>query len=177
MPMSKADAAALRTVVRQRMKVLRADVNQRRAEMIAESREQVSRDMSGEDQLWSNIEHGLGELEREFLRRANDLIREQVGRDRWPNERRVVQTIPVTEIRRAATDSKTPNAYQLAHAAAGRIDAMVQAAYHKLDRIEADLIAELTVGVLETEEGKSFLNRIPTVGELVSAERLREITS
>lgn len=177
MPMNKSDAAALRTVVRQRMKVLRADVEQRRAELIAESNEEVKRAMSGEDQLWSNIEHGLGELEREFTRRANDLVREQIGRDRWPNERRLVTTVSVVEVRRVATDTNTPTSYGLAQAAARKIEAMVKGAYHKLDRIEADLIAELTVGVLESAEAREFLTRIPTVGELVSADRLREITS
>ncbi len=44
-----------------------------------------------------------------------------------------------------------------------------------LDRQEADLLRSLALEGLETPAARAFLERIPTVGELVPSARLREI--
>lgn len=44
-------------------------------------------------------------------------------------------------------------------------------------RQEADLLRSLAVDALESDEARSFLGRIPTVGELVPSVRLAELAS
>ena len=56
-----------------------------------------------------------------------------------------------------------------------RITAQVKGALLRLDRDEADLLRTLAVGAIESEEARIFLDRIPTVGELVSSARLAEL--
>jgi hypothetical protein len=55
------------------------------------------------------------------------------------------------------------------------IDAQARGAQLALERQEADLLRQLAMGALETEEARAFLRAIPSVGELVPASRLAEI--
>jgi hypothetical protein len=55
------------------------------------------------------------------------------------------------------------------------LSAKVKAALLKLDRDEADLLRNLSMEAIESEEARSFLSRIPSVGELVPAARLVEL--
>jgi hypothetical protein len=51
----------------------------------------------------------------------------------------------------------------------------VQQALLALDRQEADLLRNLALDALETDAARGFLDRIPTVADLVPSRRLREI--
>ena len=179
MPMSNAERAELRSLVKRRMKVLRADVTARESELRAEVHNSVRTQMEGEDALWAQIEHALQEAESAANRAANDAMRQVLG-DRWKHERRLVQSVNANQVRAAVREHQpesTPDRNRLVREAERQIETMVKDAQRKLERIETDLLTELTIGALESEEAKAFLARIPTVGELVSAERLREITS
>ena len=55
------------------------------------------------------------------------------------------------------------------------LDAQARGALLTLERQEADLLRQLALGALESEEARAFLASIPTVGELVPASRLAEI--
>lgn len=180
MAMSKAERDELKQLVKRRMKVLRADVAQREAELRNEVAANVKQDMKGEDQVWAQVAHALGEAERSANRQANDALRTLLGAERWPNELRLIQAADAFTLRnRLAQDQagSTPMRQALIRDGEQRITTMVKDAQRKLERIETDLLTDLAVGALESDEAKAFLARIPTVGELVSAERLREITS
>ena len=55
------------------------------------------------------------------------------------------------------------------------LDAAAAAAKQRLDVEEVEMRTVLAVETLETEQAKRFLDRIPTVGELVPATRLSEL--
>lgn len=57
------------------------------------------------------------------------------------------------------------------------LDAASAAAKQRLDVEEVEMRTVLAVETLETDQAKRFLDRIPTVGELVPASRLHELVA
>lgn len=170
---TKAERAELRSLIRQRFKVLRADVEQRQYELIAELEERITERFAADDKAWADVAFVIGEAAREANRKANDAIREHVGRDGWPDERRVVVgASDITQIRAAATNKPQQEKSQLRRQGTARIEATVKSAQLSLDRQEADLLTRLVTGALESEEARAFLGEIPTVSALVPADRL-----
>lgn len=166
--MNTAERQALRQVVRQRMKVLRSDVVARKAELEAEVAERVTAKYATRDKLITDL---------------NDVIA-----GIWDQARKDVRVVldkakadhPDMGIKysvdRAVTADNTDK-HHMGRQLNAEIEAQVAAALSQIDRQEADLIEEITVDGLETEAAKNFLARIPTVGQLVPAARMREITS
>lgn len=169
---TKAERAELRSLIRQRFKVLRADVEQRQYELIAELEERITERFAADDKAWADVAFVIGEAAREANRKANDAIREHVGRDGWPDERRVVGALDITQIRAAVTNKPQQEKSQLRRQGTARIEATVKSAQLSLDRQEADLLTRLVTGALESEEARAFLGEIPTVSALVPADRL-----
>jgi len=60
-------------------------------------------------------------------------------------------------------------------AAISDLNFKVRTAVLRLDRTEADLLRELSLDALESDEAKAFLSSIPSVSELVPGVRLAEI--
>lgn len=179
MAMSKGELTSLRTLVRQRIRVLRADVNQREAELQAELNASVKAQLSGEDALWEQVAHGLQEVRLEANRQANDVMRKVLG-DRWKHERALATVAEVSQVRAADmrdNGAEVDTRANLLREGLANIRAKVKAAERRLEQVENELLTELTIGGLESDEARAFLARIPTVGELVPADRLRELTA
>lgn len=167
--MTKGERAELRSVVRQQFKVLRGEVEQRRKELAAEAAEQVRRRYAATDKQIDDLNWKIEQI----IDQANKDIRAAVkavqsgsdgGQWRWSG---AVHAPRVTHERE--------DRYAL-HAAFGTgIDAQAKAAILTLERQEADLLRQLALGALESEEARAFLASIPSVGELVPASRLAEI--
>lgn len=165
---TKTERAELRSVVRQQFKVLRDEVEQRQAELVADIEKQVAEQWAGRDEQ-------LAALKDEALRlaeEANKALREFVAAD---PERKALAVFGFTapDIRHRVEDAQQRNL--LRTAAVSDLRARVGAALVKLGRQEADLLRTLAVGALETDEAHGFLTGIPSVAELVPASRLREI--
>lgn len=170
--MSKADQAALRGVIKARLKVLRRDVAARQAELFEELTDKINAGSDGRDKEWADVQFLIQEAAKEANRKANDAIRTLP----WPEiaalwdgkeyEIVVAREVgrPDREARRRAKDTGRT-----------QIAATVAQALAEIDRIEADLLTDLTVLTLETDAGRDFLNKIPTVGQLVPAARLLAI--
>lgn len=162
---TKAERTELRSIVRQQFKVLRAEIEQRELEVVADAEQQISERYTDQDQAWANAAHLAHEVVMEANRRVNDIYREHVG-DTHLESLYIGARFPVQPNRRRS---------ELRSVAVSKIRAQVKAAQLLLDRQEADLLRTLGVGALETEEAHAFLAGIPTVGQLVPAARLAEL--
>lgn len=167
MTISKTERGELRSVVRQQYKVLRAEVAQRERELYAEVEHQLRDRYSAEDGTWQAFMHKIHEITMEANRQVNDAIHEFEFEAKGPTER-VYFSTPHFQQPKAQEQA-------LRREAVSDIKAKVQAALMRLDRDEADLLRNLSMEAIESEEARSFLGRIPSVGELVPAARLAEL--
>jgi len=158
---SKSERTELRSMVRGQFRVLRAEVEQREAEVLADADQQIADKYASEDHAYERAAFLANEAVLEANRRVNDILREhleshieyqyvQLHFPRQPQKRRL----------------------DLRGAAVSKIRAQVKSALLILDRQEADLLRQLAIGALESEEAHAFLTAIPTVGQLVPLARL-----
>lgn len=161
----------LRTVVRQRMKVLRADVAQRRMELLAEAETRLVERYRAQDKLVEDLNWQLQEMAEKASREMTDAIIAARGDDDGVSIRRPVK------MQAPRLSSYTEDRAQLHRALVAGIEAQVKTALLDLDRKEADLLQTLALSSVESDAAREFLANIPTVAELVPASRLREIES
>lgn len=174
---TKGERAELRSLIRQRFKVLRSDVAAREAELLSELESRIADRFAGDEKAWADVDFAIDEAVAEANRRANDIVREMVGRDGWPREGRIVRSCPVSEIRNSVVGARSYEQERMVMRRNGqaRIGATVKAAVLQLNRQEVDLLTRLAAGALESEEARAFLGEIPTVSALVPADRLLEL--
>lgn len=167
--MNKAERDELRRIIRQRTKVLRADIDARQAELISELDRQLDEQYAAELKRWDDTQMLIKEVVKEANRRANDVYRDYFGREQWGerHDRGVI----------SALAHAGPKQGQFAdrNKAIREIDAKVAQARTELERREVALLEELAVGALESADARQFLSRIPTVGELVPSHRLSQL--
>jgi hypothetical protein len=164
-----AERRELRTVVRAQFKVLRGEVEQRRKELAAEAAGQVRRRYATADKQVDDLNWRISQV----VDQANKDIRDAVkaaqaesdgGQWSWSGA-----------IHAPRISHQHEDRYALNGALSTGIDAQARGALLTLERQEADLLRQLAMGALETEEARAFLAAIPSVGELVPASRLQEI--
>lgn len=165
--MNTGERQALRQVVRQRMKVLRADVAARKAELQADVEAQITERYAQRDKLVAD------------LNQVVENIWDQARKDARAAMERVQADHPEVTLTATPTGYTVGNAdrHHLRRRLLTEIESQVAAALVDIDRREADLIEELTVDGLETDAAKDFLGRIPTVGQLVPTARLHQLTT
>lgn len=165
---TKAERAELRSLVKGQFKVLRNEVEQRKLELVADLHQQLNERYAGWDKQWSDAMFLCQEAALEANRKVNDLLRELIEQpDGGRSQYLLIRFQPPDK-----PDRRRTALWAAGHA---RIVADCQAARLRLDREEADLLRTLAVGALETDDARSFLTAIPTVGELVSRARLAEL--
>ena len=165
--MSKTERTELRSIVKQQFRVLLAEVDQRRAELLASVEEEIAQRFAAADQTWSAFEHKVHEITMAANRQFNDALYEFGYEERSGSEKQWVRAPSMTQ----------PNGerIEMRRLAQARIEAQIRDARVTLNRQEADLLRDLAVGALESDAAREFLAAIPSVGELVPAARLREL--
>lgn len=163
---SKTERAELRTLVRARFKVLRRDVEVRQRELESELRERIGEHFAAEDTAWDRVFTAVDEAVQAANRAVNDAIRTMLPEHR---DRRLVTC--------ADMQRPTHERTSMYRSGVARIESQVAGAMRQLDRQEADLLTRLVVDTLESEEARQFLAQVPTVGSLVPADRLLELTT
>lgn len=165
---SKSERVELRSLIRQRFKVLRADVAAREAELVAELDQRINDKFAAEDKRWSDAMFLIDEAAREANRKANDVLR---GLD--------IDALDTTReyevVVKRGIAKPTVERNLLQRNGTKRIAAQVASAKLQLDRQEADLLTRLVAGALESDEARAFLGEIPTVSALVPADRLLQL--
>lgn len=161
----------LRSIVKGQFKVLREEVKRREQEMHAEAETQLLDRYRDEDAAIAAAQERTRDVVAEAIQKVREIGRElqdafpdltvEAGADRYGGR-----------ISLAASNQKRS---QLHRAILASIPNKVGDAQLNLSRQEMDLLAKLSVGALETNEAKAYLDTIPTVGELIPAVRLREL--
>jgi hypothetical protein len=162
---TKAERTELRSMVRTQFRVLRAEMIQRQAELLADVDEQINQRFADVDKAWADAAHLAQEAVLAANRAVNDAYRDLMG-DTHVERMYVRAELPAKPARERIG---------LRQAASSRLNAQVQGALLRLERQEADLLRTLTIGALESDEAHAFLLSIPTVSELVPAARLAEL--
>lgn len=167
--MTQAERRELRSVVKQQFKVLRAEVEQRRRELAAEAAEQVRRRYATADKEVDDLNWKIEQI----VDQANKDIRDAVKAVQADS--RGGQWAWSGPLRSPRVNHEREDRFALNTALGTGIDAQAKSALLTLERQEADLLRQLALGALESEEARAFLASIPSVGELVPASRLAEI--
>jgi hypothetical protein len=162
---NKGERTELRSIVRQQFKVLRHEVQQRGVELCADLLHEVNEKYSDEDDAWGRASSDAHAAMLEANEKINRLYKELLG-DKHVERMYVGARLPMQPIKHRRL---------LEGEGRKRVEAHVQGAMLKLDRDEADLLRNLAIGALESDEARAFLTAIPSVGELVPAARLEEL--
>lgn len=170
MNMTRAERTELQQVVRLRFRVLREEVKERKAELMATLETQVTEHFRDADKTWEDACYEIQQVVLTCNRGVNDVLYKYGYSTKDGSEREYVRPP-------SFQDPSEKMRYRFRVEAVARIEQQVKAALVNLDRMEADLRERLTVGVLESDAAKAFFAQIPTVGELVPAARLEEIAA
>jgi hypothetical protein len=162
---TKTERSELKAIVRQQFRVLRAEVEQREAEVVADAEEQINGKYADEDAAWAEAARLAFEAVEVANRAVNDAYRELMG-DEFVEAGYVTGRVPPRPQRHRVA---------LRQEAVAKIGAQVAGALLQLQRQEADLLRTLAVGALDSSEAHDFLGAIPTVGQLVPTARFAEL--
>lgn len=163
--MNKTERTELRGVVRNQFRVLRKEVEQRMAEMIADGEQQILDKFYDADQERAVIDEEVQALLNETLTKIRDVCKNR------PDARIPTKIRPFDFSIHWASDRRG----ELRAALYTNLRAKAEGAKLTLERQEADLLRNLAVGALESAEAHQFLGTIPTVAELVPSVRLAEL--
>lgn len=167
---TKGERTELRSVVRQQFKVLRGEVLQRQAELVADAETRIAGRFVDRDRGRENIEWRIREIVEEANRAIVDTIKNS-GEE-------TMDFGPISHVYGLVAPRvawASDNRDQMRRAVHAEIAARVKDAMMRLDRQEADLLRNLAVGALESDEARAFLSEIPKVSELVPGDRLAEL--
>lgn len=164
---TKQERTELRSVVRQQFRVLRTELEQREVELTLQVDVEVDEQFSEADATWHAFQHKVHEITMEANRATNDALVEFGYKDRGPTERMWFSEPHMQQPRERRNELRSAGRRQ--------IEAQAKMERLRLDRQEADLLKNLAVGALESEEAHAFLAAIPSVGELVPGARLAEL--
>jgi hypothetical protein len=171
--MTKTEREALTSLVKQRFKLLRHDIDVRKTEMIAELSVQLDRQFAAGEKAWNDALFLIGQARDECNRAVNTIMRgftESIGEE-WP----VTHDVDMVVVQ-----GYSPPFQRQRHTARKQaladIDAMEARARHELARQENALLTDLLTGALQSADAQAFMARIPQVSDLmVPAARIAEI--
>lgn len=182
---TKGERTELRSIVRQQFKVLRHEVEQRQAELVASLDTQIADRHADTDKARQDLMWKAHEICERASREITDLfVGDAAGSGAVkgdvdaPFRGRDLPEVSIERPVRVGMETiswSKADRVQLRRAAVSRIEANVKGALLSLERREADLLRTLAVGAIESEEARVFLEGIPTVAELVPAARLLEL--
>jgi hypothetical protein len=164
--LTASDRRELRSLIRKQFAVLRADVKRREIEMKAEAEAELLARYRLQDERIEQARRELETLRRDYLR-AQETV--------FDGLREMEPTLRLTTNYLDRLEAKDPRRVQLHSALSALIPERVAAAQSALDAQELDLLRELTVGALDSDQARGFLQSVATVGSLVPKARLAEI--
>lgn len=161
--MTKGEPAELRQIVKQQFKVLAAEVEVRRNEFEAEVNAELAARFADRDLARRAVEDKLHEITAE----ANSKMRAAFDVHGFD-----VTGVPFMDFNVPQIRWGDDGRYERRRAAYSEISARIRAALLQLQRQEADVLRTLAIDAIESEAAQQFLRSIPTVAELVPAQRL-----
>lgn len=158
----------LRSVVRGQFKVLRAQVKRREQELRAEIETALLEKYREQDAA-------IAEAQNEVQKIRQDAEREVAKVARRLRETHPDLTAGPDRYSRLSLEAINHNRAQIHRALMASVPDKIGDANLSLDEQEIRLLRQLSEGALDSEEARSFLGTIPTVGELVPRAALREL--
>lgn len=171
--MTKTERDALTSLVKQRFRLLRQDIEVRKAEMIVDLDRRLDGQFAAAAKAWDDAMYQIQLARDECNRQVNDHLRgycAQVGAD-YPDK----SDYSMVEVRGYL--NPIPGQRQTARRTAmADIDAVEAKARYELARVENQLLTDLLTDALESSDAKVFMARIPAVSTLmVPTARLAEL--
>lgn len=168
--MTPGDRRELRSLVKKQFDILRKDVKRRESEMEAEIEAELLRRYRAEDEATAQAVDAVNCAREDYLRAVMQIA--DALHDQYPDiETHVSQNYGGVQF-----SSGNTNRVQLRRALMASIPQKIADASTQLDQDELTLLRDLTIGALDSEQAQQFLDRIPTVGQLVPQARLAELT-
>lgn len=167
--MNKTERDELRRLIRARFKVLRSDVEQRKAELLVELDQEIAARFADHDKQWRDAAFVIEKIRLEANGQVNDVYRDLIGKDEYGT----AQDHNLVSIRHIAQPHNHRGTIR--QRGITQIEARCKTALLELERREVELLTDLATSALESTEAKQFMGRIPTVSELVPRARLQEI--
>ena len=159
-PMTKAERNELVKLVKMRGRLAKADVDQRKAVLLAEDEEQLSAEYSARHEAWQHVtEHAnklVAEADAEIARICTGLGISE----------RFRPGLNLSWYGRGENADKHRRA-ELRKLAERRADEGAKAAKLEIDRTVADQLTALASGALESGEARAFLESMPTAEALM----------
>lgn len=167
--MTRTERAELAALVRLRGRVAKADVDARKAQLLADFEQQVATEYDMHDERWARyVERGQAAVAA-----ANEEIRKAFEESGIPET-----FAPSAYIRwqpRGNDWIVRSRRDELRNVAAKRLDAQAKAAKVEVDRAAAEVLGNLAATALTSAEAKAWLERLPSIAELMPGLRLVEI--
>jgi hypothetical protein len=163
--MTPGDRRELRSLIKKQFAVLRNDVKRRASEMEAEVEAELLRRYRDEDDAVRQAASEIAKARDDYQRACQAVI--DALQASHPDVK--------ARLGYHGLEATNANRTQLRRAAIAAIPQQISDAQTRLDQQEIDLLRDLTVGGLDTDQAQRFIGSIPTVGELVPRARLQEI--
>jgi len=161
------DRRELRSLVKKQFAVLRNDVKRRKDELVSEIHSELLRRYRTQDDQIKQAHLAAQAARRTYF---DELGKIAAGLQ----EMNPGLDVRVSEYGTGGIAVSDPSRSQLQKALLAAIPQQIADASTKLDQQELELLRDLTVGALSTDQAHDFLSKIPTVGELVPKARLPE---
>lgn len=169
---SPGERQALRTVVRQRIKVLRVDLKQRKQELNAEISRVVRERYADFDAAQEDYDKQVRRIQAEAIKKIQKLhethrLNDMPGRWEVSRWNKMVET--------HAPRREAEKRQQVENYIRDQLNTELSKAEHELDRKEAELLSELAIGRLESPDAKAFLDKIPTIDTIAPLSKVYEL--
>lgn len=160
------DRRELRALVKKQFTIIRNDVKRRKDELKAEVETELLRRYREQDERIEQARRAMEAAHRDYENTVNQIVN---------GLRETDPTLDIHVGYQGQLVARDLQRSQLHEALIASIPQQIADASSKLDQEELELLRDLTVGALDTEQAQQFLARIPTVGELVPKARLTEL--
>ena len=156
----------LRSLVRLRVKLLRAEVAEAHAAQMAEIDGRVAAKFQDDAERIAALRAELDALVDDANQRASRVFAKYGD---------VLDKQRADVFSRPWFTRREDNRSKLRKALVAAVEAQTQRAKLRVAKLEAELLTALSLDALKTEAAQEFVAKIPTVGDLMPAEPLREI--
>ena len=167
--MTAAERNDLRSLIRQRARLMKTEVKQRRLELMSDFERQLSATFSfDQDEVWK----GAHTIAEQAVKDAQVVIEERCRELKIPKE--FAPTISMMWFGRGQNALKERRS-ELRIAAKARLDALEASAKTEIDRISVDGQTNLIADGLTSEAAQAFLEQMPSTESLMPVLELNQV--
>lgn len=156
----------LKALVRMKIKLLRAEVEDKHAAQMAEIEGRVAAKFRDDDERAQVLRSKLDQLSVEASQKARRLFEEYADIAEGP--RHIIFNPPYFSRREDGKD-------KLRRALMAAVQAQTSAARSRVTKLEAELLESLALDAIQSDAAKEFVRAIPTADALMPTEKLAQI--